>query len=62
MPKQKLINFRQYYVPKLLTLPISAVHETTIVFGTVVDNLTSEVMLIGRLGRFGSTPFLVGGR
>lgn len=47
---------------KSLTLPISAVHETTIVFGTVVDNLTSEVMLIGLLGRFGSTPFLVGGR
>lgn len=46
----------------LLTLPISAVHETTIVFGTVVDSRTSEVMLIGLLGRFGSTPFLVGGR
>lgn len=44
------------------TLPISAVHDTTMVLGTVVDNLTSEVMLIGRLGRLGSTPFLVGGR
>lgn len=62
MPKQKLRSFSQHFVPKLLTLPISAVHETTIVFGTVVDNLTSEVMLIGLLGRFGSTPFLVGGR
>lgn len=57
-----LINcFVKMYYAKL-TLPISADHETTIVFGTVVDNLTSEVMLIGRLGRFGSTPFLVGGR
>lgn len=46
----------------LLTLPISAVQETTMVFGTVVDNRTSEVILIGRLGRFGSTPFFVGGR
>lgn len=45
-----------------LTLPISAVHDTTIVLGTVVDNLTREVMLMGRLGLFGSTPFLVGGR
>jgi len=60
MPRQKLVSFR--HQTKLLTLPISAVHETTIVFGTVVDNLTSEVMLIGLLGRFGSTPFLVGGR
>ena len=44
------------------TLPISEVHDTTIVLGTVVDNLTRDVMLIGRLGLFGSTPFLVGGR
>lgn len=46
----------------VLTLPISAVHDTTMVLGTVVDNLTSEVMLMGLLGRLGSTPFLVGGR
>ena len=46
----------------LLTLPISAVQETTMVFGTVVDNRTREVILIGLLGGFGSTPFLVGGR
>lgn len=48
--------------PEPLTLPISAVQDTTMVLGTVVDKRTSEVMLIGRLGRFGSTPFLVGGR
>lgn len=47
---------------RFLTLPISEVHDTTIVFGTVVDSLTSDVMLMGRLGRLGSTPFLVGGR
>lgn len=46
----------------LPTLPISEVHDTTMVLGTVVDSLTSEVMLMGRLGRLGSTPFLVGGR
>lgn len=46
----------------VLTLPISEVHDTTMVLGTVVDSLTSEVMLMGRLGRLGSTPFLVGGR
>ena len=46
----------------VLTRPISEVQDTTMVLGTVVDNLTREVMLIGRLGRFGSTPFLVGGR
>lgn len=45
-----------------ITLPISDVHDTTMVLGTVVDNLTREVMLMGLLGRFGSTPFLVGGR
>ena len=45
-----------------LTLPISEVHDTTMVLGTVVDSLTREVMLMGLLGLFGSTPFLVGGR
>lgn len=45
-----------------LTLPISDVQETTIVLGTVVDSRTRDVMLMGRLGLFGSTPFLVGGR
>lgn len=45
-----------------LTLPISEVHDTTIVLGTVVESRTREVMLMGRLGLFGSTPFLVGGR
>lgn len=44
------------------TLPISAVHDTTIVLGMVVDSRMREVMLMGRLGLFGSTPFLVGGR
>lgn len=44
------------------TLPISEVHDTTIVLGMVVDSRMSEVMLMGRLGLFGSTPFLVGGR
>lgn len=47
---------------ELPTLPISEVHDTTIVLGTVVDSRTREVMLMGRLGLFGSTPFLVGGR
>ena len=46
----------------VLTRPISEVQDATMVLGTVVDNRTREVMLIGRLGRFGSTPFLVGGR
>lgn len=46
----------------LLTLPISDVQDTTIVLGTVVDKRTREVMLMGLLGLFGSTPFLVGGR
>lgn len=46
----------------LLTLPISEVHDTTIVLGTVVDSRIREVILMGRLGLFGSTPFLVGGR
>jgi hypothetical protein len=45
-----------------LTLPTSEVQDTTMVLGTVVDSLTTEVMLMGRLGRFGSTPFFVGGR
>ena len=45
-----------------LTRPISEVHETTMVLGTVVDSLTREVMFMGLLGLFGSTPFLVGGR
>lgn len=50
-------------VPKhCLTRPISEVHDTTIVLGTVVESRTREVMLMGRLGLFGSTPFLVGGR
>lgn len=44
------------------TLPISEVHDTTIVLGMVVDSRMREVMLMGRLGLFGSTPFLVGGR
>lgn len=58
-------SFRDRYVifsENLLTLPISEVHDTTIVLGTVVDSRTSDVMLMGRLGLFGSTPFLVGGR
>lgn len=46
----------------ILTLPISEVHDTTMALGTVVDSRTREVMLMGRLGLFGSTPFLVGGR
>lgn len=46
----------------VFTLPISEVHDTTIVLGTVVDSRTRDVMLMGRLGLFGSTPFLVGGR
>lgn len=46
----------------LLTLPISEVHETTMVLGTVVDSRMREVIFMGRLGLFGSTPFFVGGR
>ncbi len=57
-PIKKSISNRFAFI----TLPISDVHDTTMVLGTVVDNLTREVMLMGLLGRFGSTPFLVGGR
>lgn len=46
----------------LLTLPISEVHDTTMVLGTVVDSRIREVIFMGRLGLFGSTPFFVGGR
>lgn len=49
-------------VQPLLTLPISEVHDTTMVLGTVVDSRMREVIFIGRLGLFGSTPFFVGGR
>lgn len=49
-------------VRPLLTLPISEVHDTTMVLGTVVDSRMREVILMGRLGLFGSTPFFVGGR
>lgn len=49
-------------VHPLLTLPISEVHDTTMVLGTVVDSRMREVIFMGRLGLFGSTPFFVGGR
>lgn len=49
-------------VHTLLTLPISEVHDTTMVLGTVVDSRMREVIFMGRLGLFGSTPFFVGGR
>lgn len=56
-----LIMFLKYFGTSL-TRPISEVQETTIVLGTVVDSRTRDVILMGRLGLFGSTPFLVGGR
>lgn len=55
-------NVSQLFWYNSLTLPISEVQETTIVLGTVVDSRTRDVILMGRLGLFGSTPFFVGGR